>query len=173
MCDNVILIFFLFNLASYDFDNYAQMSEILKFKVTEKFGDENKGRKSEANMETFIATHTDREECPPPPEDCVRSFGIQTHADSFPTHLLNMQPYPTTSFNHDQHYPVERHSILPHGMIDRNYQRRLILHFAFDVSGSIGPHYLQKSIEFAKAVVKKVNLNSFSLTLSDIVEKNL
>lgn len=111
----------MFILASYDFDNYAQMSEILKFKVTEKFGNENKGSKQTVNS--------------------LMDHGH--HSEEGSAYLLT--PWMKTGGS----------------TIDPIHQRRLILHFAFDVSGSIGPHYLQKSIEFAKAIVKKVCSSSY------------
>lgn len=44
-------------------------------------------------------------------------------------------------------------------MLDLNYPGRLILYFAFDVSGSVGLHNFDKSIEFAKAIVKRVGIS--------------
>ncbi|KFM71509.1 Complement factor B, partial [Stegodyphus mimosarum] len=43
-------------------------------------------------------------------------------------------------------------------IVDLNYPGRLILYFVFDVSGSIKEHNFRKSIEFAKAIVKKVRI---------------
>lgn len=56
-------------------------------------------------------------------------------------------------------YPVQMNRFHNLGRIlDLNYNGRLIIHFAFDVSGSIKLENFKKSIEFAKAIVKKVSL---------------
>lgn len=50
-------------------------------------------------------------------------------------------------------------------ILDMNFPGRLILYFAFDVSGSVGLHNFDKSIEFAKAIVKRVSLRYFKIIL--------
>lgn len=48
-------------------------------------------------------------------------------------------------------------------ILDINFPGRLILYFAFDVSGSVGKHNFDKSIEFAKAIVKRVSRRYFAI----------
>ncbi|XP_015927281.1 complement factor B-like [Parasteatoda tepidariorum] len=51
-------------------------------------------------------------------------------------------------------------TVLPLGrVLDLNFPGRIILYFAFDVSGSVGQHNFQKSIEFAKAIVKRIGIS--------------
>lgn len=96
-------------LSPYDFDNTAQISEILKSKLRNKFEEEKK------ELKRYDEAYEGR----------LRAKGI---------------------------YALGK-------MLDLNYQGILVIHFAFDVSGSVGEFHFNRSIEFAKAILRKVGIS--------------
>nr|BAR45590.1 complement factor B-1 [Hasarius adansoni] len=95
-------------LGPYDYDNSAQVRDVLRAKLAEKA--EEQERETQRYREALYASW------------------------------------------HNNSGPVGR-------ILDINFPGRLILYFAFDVSGSVGQHNFDKSIEFAKAIVKRVGIS--------------